>query len=246
LSFILDALQKSENQRRQQSGPGLATVRRGTSARPVPVWIPLLAILLVINIGVLVFLVWPNENENRKPDNPSQVQNEPIAGNPAPKPGVVKERRGEVRPLSQEALQAGENPENNMVLDTAQESRIGAGSVTIMTEQEMNALTAADNAKTKPDEQASGSVTELVANESTTQELLPALQELQIRGIISLPELHLDVHVFSTDKTGRFVFINMKKYREGDRLREGPLLESILPDGVILQYSGQRFTLQQD
>ncbi len=39
---------------------------------------------------------------------------------------------------------------------------------------------------------------------------------------------------------------NMKKYREGERLREGPYLESITPQGIILQHNGQRFILNQD
>jgi general secretion pathway protein B len=56
--------------------------------------------------------------------------------------------------------------------------------------------------------------------------------------------LRLDVHVFSEQPAERFVFVNMQKYREGERLQEGPQLDEITPDGVILSLGGQRFRVQ--
>ncbi len=55
--------------------------------------------------------------------------------------------------------------------------------------------------------------------------------------------LNLDVHVYSDQREKRFVMINSRRYREGEPLREGPLLESISQDGAILQHQGQRFLL---
>ena len=51
-----------------------------------------------------------------------------------------------------------------------------------------------------------------------------------------MPELHLDVHVYATKPAERFVYINMRKYREGATLAEGPVLERIRRDGVVLNY----------
>ena len=53
--------------------------------------------------------------------------------------------------------------------------------------------------------------------------------------------LQLDVHVYDRQPGRRFVLLNLHKYREGERLREGPLLEEITPDGVILSFQGERF-----
>jgi len=39
--------------------------------------------------------------------------------------------------------------------------------------------------------------------------------------------------------------INGRKYREGAQLTEGPRLESITPEGVVLASQGQRFTLNR-
>ena len=62
-------------------------------------------------------------------------------------------------------------------------------------------------------------------------------------GAQTLPELHLDVHVYATKPSDRFVYINMRKYHEGAPLQEGPILERIRRDGVILNYQGVRFLL---
>ena len=57
----------------------------------------------------------------------------------------------------------------------------------------------------------------------------------------TIPEHRLTVHVYSATPEQRFVIINSRKMREGDRSREGLLLEEITPDGVILEFRGQRF-----
>jgi len=56
--------------------------------------------------------------------------------------------------------------------------------------------------------------------------------------------LHLDVHVYSHDPAERFVLINMRKYRTGEKLQEGPVVDDITPDSVILSLHGQRFRMQ--
>jgi general secretion pathway protein B len=87
-----------------------------------------------------------------------------------------------------------------------------------------------------------------VAEESprdTVRPALPTLEQLQAGGIISVAPLHLDIHVFHAEPAQRFVFINMKKYREGERLTEGPIVEEITNDGVVLNHRGSRFTLDR-
>jgi hypothetical protein len=75
------------------------------------------------------------------------------------------------------------------------------------------------------------------------EEVLPTVNEISLTGAQALPELHLDVHVFATKSTERFVYINMRKYHEGATLQEGPTVERIRRDGVILNYHALRFLL---
>lgn len=74
-------------------------------------------------------------------------------------------------------------------------------------------------------------------------EVLPSINELNVAGQPALANLHLDVHVYATQPSERFVYINMRKYREGATLAEGPVLEHIRRDGVVLNYQGLRFVL---
>jgi general secretion pathway protein B len=71
---------------------------------------------------------------------------------------------------------------------------------------------------------------------------LPTLQDLTASGT-SLPEMHLDIHVHSTIPAERFIFVNMRKYIEGQTLAEGPAIERITTDGVVLSHQGMRFLL---
>ena len=53
--------------------------------------------------------------------------------------------------------------------------------------------------------------------------------------------LNVNVHVYNKNPESRYVFVNMKIYREGDQLLEGPQLEEITQDGVVLSFRGERF-----
>jgi general secretion pathway protein B len=66
---------------------------------------------------------------------------------------------------------------------------------------------------------------------------------LNLTGAQALPEMHLDVHVYATTPAERFVYVNMRRYHEGNMLQEGPRLERIRRDGVVLDYQGLRFLL---
>ena len=73
-------------------------------------------------------------------------------------------------------------------------------------------------------------------------EVLPTINDVTAGGT-SLPELHLDIHVNSANAAERFVFVNMRKYTEGQALSEGPTVEKINAEGVVLNHHGLRFLL---
>jgi general secretion pathway protein B len=81
------------------------------------------------------------------------------------------------------------------------------------------------------------------SGDPTDTEVLPSINQIDLANQPALAGLHLDVHVYATKPSERFVYINMRKYREGATLAEGPLLEHIRRDGVVLNYQGLRFVL---
>ena len=78
---------------------------------------------------------------------------------------------------------------------------------------------------------------------SRPEETLPTINDITASGRAQFPPLHLDIHVYATNTADRFVFINMKKYREGDGTAEGMHVEQIRRDGVVLNHQGTRFVL---
>ncbi len=54
----------------------------------------------------------------------------------------------------------------------------------------------------------------------------------------------LDVLVYSERSAERMVFINSRKYVEGQRVDGRVLVEEITRGGAILSYEGQRFLLR--
>ena len=76
-----------------------------------------------------------------------------------------------------------------------------------------------------------------------SREVLPTAQDLALRGELTGRPLHLDLHVYYADPARRMVFVNGRKYVEGERLDDGPMVDEIVPDGVILDRGGQRFLL---
>jgi general secretion pathway protein B len=65
----------------------------------------------------------------------------------------------------------------------------------------------------------------------------------ELRNRLDLPRL--DLHAYSEEPQNRFILVNLKKYREGERLESGLVLEEILPDGMVMSYRGERFLVEK-
>jgi general secretion pathway protein B len=85
------------------------------------------------------------------------------------------------------------------------------------------------------------------ANEAAAKRagVVPSRDEVLAQGM-QLPELRLDLHVYAVKPADRFVFINMRKLREGETLPEGVRVEEITPTGAQLIFHGKRFTIEQN
>jgi general secretion pathway protein B len=71
MSFILDALKKSETDRQEQGSAEFASVPSGDDSPGVPRWLWVLGFLLAINLVVLIGLVLRNDTPDVLPANPA-------------------------------------------------------------------------------------------------------------------------------------------------------------------------------
>ncbi len=216
MSFILDALRKSETERQQDTGPGIAATRYGAAKKKPNRWIPIVAIFLAANALLLLALLWRNDKPPQIKAAVDEVEIPAVPVSPPPMPRAARPGP-EVRPLAGEAAAATQNTAPKAARSPTPKS------------------TSAEPVR----DSASGGE---VADTQTAK----TLQELLVMGEVELPPLRIDIHVYSDDPPNRFVFINMTKYREGDRLNEGPLLKEVDPTGVLLSHEGKTFRLDRE
>lgn len=225
MSFILDALRKSETERQRQNGPGLIDVGYRPPATRRSPWIPLLIAVLVANLAIMGFLFL------RKP-----------ADTPQATTSVPQQER-----VVQETAPAVAVPASTPSTEEADDDAYAAIAALPALEPEDGDEDADDIVQTSPAPAAAAAAPPEAVQPASgiISEGLPSLETLVAEGSLSLPEMRLDMHVFAPAPDGRFVFINMRKYVEGERLDEGPRLEEITRDGVILSLDGRRFVLNR-
>lgn len=72
---------------------------------------------------------------------------------------------------------------------------------------------------------------------------LPEIWQLPLPTRQALPALALTMHVYSADPAQRFALINDKRVGENSPLDNGLDVREIRPDGVVLEFRGERFLL---
>jgi general secretion pathway protein B len=227
MSFILDALKKSEIERQRQTVPGLMDTRISPRRGGLPLWAILLGVLLAVNIVVLTVVLMRNGLHSTAP-----AVKRVAAGTPADQAPAVAEH---FSPLGAATpVYAPEIP-----VTAADGAAAGAKHATVVAplvaDHAIPQRSAPRTALRRPDP--------LLIAEADDEEVLPSISQVNFTGAQALPELHLDVHVYATNPADRFVYINMRKYHEGNALPEGPLVEHIRRDGVVLNFQGLRFIL---
>lgn len=243
MSFILDALKKSENERQRQVGPSLADVQVSQRRNSKPWWVVAVGALLVLNLGVLLVVLM--RDGDAKSSAPQAA--------PANAPATVQARPGTQMPLPASAsrmprgnppVDASTNPAVHSLADEA-----GSYEPGVAPEADPH-LSSAGNVPEGPPmvrpieapAVAPAAVRAAQTQLQQDQEVLPTPMTLAASGTV-LPDMHLDIHVYAVKPADRFVFVNMRKYTEGQALKEGPTLERITPEGAVLNHQGLRFLL---
>jgi general secretion pathway protein B len=251
MSFILDALKKSETERQRQSIPGLVDAGAARARARLPVWAVALGALFLINLLVLSIIMTRYFSSTPAPPRASLARpGEPASGAaddddaraadaasdvaPHTAPGAAV-AAPHFSPLDVPTVYAPEIPLNNLPPPPAAAPAAAAPPASLKP-------TSPRSSDLAPEHRRDPLLTDQDYKPGD-DEALPTISEITTTGAQALPELHLDVHVFATRPAERFVYVNMRKYHEGASLEEGPTIERIRRDGVILNYRGLRFLL---
>jgi general secretion pathway protein B len=254
VSFILDALKKSENERQRQSGPGFAEIPVAQPRNRQPWWVFAVAALLFVNLLVLLIVLLRREPQPPAPATGAAVSAPaPVTAPPASTSGPAPTAAAPSLPVTAPAPQRSA-PAPRPVAPAAEPATAPAART--LAEAAGIDDPYADVDPTLDYEALDAAASRVPAGPPIVQplpgaarvpeervETLPTVNDLALSGSASLPEMHLDIHVYAPVPADRFVFINMRKYVEGQKLQEGPVVERITRDGVVLNQQGLRFLL---
>ena len=226
MSFILDALRKSETERQREAVPNVARVPLAAPRAQMPRW-ALACIGVLAAALVAVAAAWwrtestrpslaglPTSTQASQPLSLATADPRNLPGNPPPSQGVAA---------------------------TAERAAVAA--VEAVAPQEIATPPAATGNLAATLGQARSSTP--IAEPTPQPRLLPNLAQIRAAGI-DVPALDLQLHSYSDDPTRRFVFIDGRRYGEGERLEAGPQLERIVAEGAVLSQQGREFLLTAD
>jgi general secretion pathway protein B len=234
MSLILDALRKSEAERRRGQSPSLYSQTPVPGAALRPAWLP----WLPVAAGVLLLVaaaVWymrgaddPVTKSELVKEGPSLVSTPASRASPAP--AVVNVPPPPLAPPP----------------GTAPLARPAAPNVDALVKPPKNPVAAATDAATSPMPQASVAPPDdadaTPAQAAPPEEAVPSVAVLDPSTRGSLPPLKLTMHVYDPDPTRRFAIIDGQRVAEGAQLGSAIVL-SIRRDGVLLDVAGRRVLL---
>jgi len=241
MSFILDALKKSESDRQRQAGPALFEVRVAAPRSRFPMWGIVLAVLLAVNAAVLGAWLLLRAPHAEPPLVVASGGAPAAAAAPAPAPAPLRAAATlPSTPVNAPAAASVPRDPELAALDPVVENEASPADDEPAIEQSPSGRGPSIGPAPAVRQPLAGSH---VRTEATG---LPTRDQLHSPEVASLPELRLDLHVYDPDPAKRFVLINMHRLHEGDSLPEGARLERITEAGAELEYRGSRFLLPHE
>ena len=228
MSFILDALKKSENSRLRQDHPAIFDAQAAAVRRQgLPRWGIALIVLLGLNLLILAYALWrpsepPEAMPTGRPESTSATSSESANSDTASAAAQTAAAPAQPRPALPRPALAAPVPAAPAL----------AAPPSATPTRPMAAPPSVARRSTPP-------AFPMSSEESPT---LPSRDDLLAAGA-AIPEANLNMHVYDASPALRFVLLNGQRLREGEVSREGLRVEQILPEGVLLSAGGTSFML---
>jgi general secretion pathway protein B len=257
MSYILDALNKSEQQRGDSAQS--AIVAPVNPAPPAKRRLALPAILLTAALLAAWGIVQINRDEQQSSSGPtSQIAMAPSSISPQPKTAPTSPHQRPVqalpvapvqpttpattrRPLAEtEPLGTRARPEP---IQAAVQSDVAVPVFKPITPTSSVSRMAAPSLDVPNLDLPNPDVPNNKTQPAQAETDILAISELPLSVQQALPAIHIDGHIYDDNPVKRMVIINGATYREKQQIAGGLKLEEITPNGVILSYQGYVFHL---
>jgi general secretion pathway protein B len=261
MSFLLDALRKSEDQKRRGAVPTIhgdtgPAVRR-SMPRPA-----LYALLVVVPIlMVLAWYLW--RGDDTRPDQVQAVTDPtpvtPVSTSRQPEQWTTERGPGEPErspappDASRTPVERYEAPRvrTQGVETVAEPGEAGPPSGSPEPQQASSSAgsTGTSNAVAKPSapEPAAPVVTAPPADATTQADMPGLISYWELPGSVreQIMELRISVMVFAELAADRFILMNGRRWVEGDEPQQGLRVEEIRREGVVFSFQRYRFLLSR-
>ncbi len=255
MSYILDALKKAERERGIAKVPTLATMHDFEATPRIRPWMVFGASILSV-AAVLWFLI-PFSRKDAvvappRTDGSNRIatrQNALSMEESAPLIAPSFSSQQAESPRARKSLPSRDVP--------TRDAKTGAGLAAVSPGERVIGAPGIAAPKPAPGERPTNltpralvpmtpDVDDLLADEEEEAPVpVPAAAQAKPTSLReAIRGLKMSIHMFSENKAERLVFINGRKYVEGDLVEEKYLLESIAPEGAVLTYKEERATLR--
>jgi general secretion pathway protein B len=238
MSYILNALRKSDQERQAQQAETLTSQileRNDQSHNKTSMW---LILLVIINIGILGYFVIHHLTKPEVAQIQKDKKNEPVQIE-LQKPAEVID--AEISAIeSQPSKNAGKKADPSLSIDE------------IIKTKNPQARKASQQPEKKSVEQSVEEVAESKVNpvkEEKSKEqknTIPMLHELPYQIRRNVPDIAINVFVYSDLPENRFIMVAMQKYVTGQEIASGMMLKEIQEDGAVVEYEGRVFKIKRD
>lgn len=247
MSFILDALQKSERERHAGQAPAIDEAltrpppeprRRGRNEEMVLV---VRTVLIVSAVFLIAGLTWWLLSRSQGTATPAPVPAATVAAT-APA-ATAPEPAAEVVPLPAPSTAMRVDPERLQAPIASADLGPDAASLDELLDEtpEAEAASATPPPVDAPVQEAPA---EPAPPPPASRSAVRPLKDMPPSFRSEFPALSVQVHVYDPNPLRRFVLVNGKKYRETDSLIEGPQVVEIVEDGIVLEQRGTRVLLE--
>jgi general secretion pathway protein B len=252
MSYILDALRKSDQLRRRNAAPTLLPgLAAAAEAKPAPLLAYGVLALVLLAAGIAIGWLRPWQPPAAKPAPLAEaVKPEPVA-RPAPQPGATgqaaaqtpgAEPAAQAAPAAPAAARPAHTPAPAVAVEAHGTPRPPVAAMESRSAPPASAASAAVQpapaiAAPVPDKVERGGATAVVPVVTIVMNMADLPMAIQQE----LPAMSISVHAYSSNAADRLVGVNGRLLHEGDTVAPGLTLEQITPAGMILSYKGYIF-----
>ena len=223
MSYILDALKKSEAQRRQQEGLAADAVLNQQSNAKISnrgIFLLLGVALLVVALLLWNLLTLTADSDVGEYHRVTEAeQSQPASASADGRKVNVPATAGHEIAVAEQTHELDIAPVPVKVASGPVAPAVTPSTATARTEQKI--------------EQVASDSTQSALNDPAVQRAMPPISALR-----RIPQLMINSHIYSPVADKRSVIMNNREWREGDFVAEGVYLKEITSDGITLDVEG--------